>query len=329
MRHIRILWLAALLLGSFAAQAVDKTIHDFTADTAAATGDEFPFWDISASATKKITLANLKLSLTLVKADVGLGSVENTALSTWAGSTALVTVGTVGAGTWQGTAIGDGYIASAATWNAKGTVTSVSLSLPTAVFVSPVSGSGGTTAVSLAPALATQSANRVLAGPTTGSAATPTFRALVAADVPDLSGTYQVAGSYLAPGGDGSALTGLTQSQVSGLTVTSVPQFSNVRVTQSTLTYGASTALDFSGDGFRTVTVAGDITITSLNLAAGRSVTVRIVGDGSPRTLAFPAWKFVGAAAPSSLAAGKTGVLTVTSFGTTDANCVAAYAVEP
>lgn len=35
-----------------------------------------------------------------------------------------------------------------------------------------------------------QSANTVFAGPTSGSAAAPTFRALVAADIPDLSSTY-------------------------------------------------------------------------------------------------------------------------------------------
>lgn len=36
---------------------------------------------------------------------VGLGSVENTALSTWAGSTNLVTLGTIATGTWNGTTI--------------------------------------------------------------------------------------------------------------------------------------------------------------------------------------------------------------------------------
>ena len=51
--------------------------------------------------------------------DVGLGDVENTALSTWAGSTNLTTLGTVATGTWQGTAIADSYIASASTWNGK------------------------------------------------------------------------------------------------------------------------------------------------------------------------------------------------------------------
>lgn len=39
------------------------------------------------------------------KSDVGLGSVENTALSTWAGSANITTVGTVATGTWSATAI--------------------------------------------------------------------------------------------------------------------------------------------------------------------------------------------------------------------------------
>lgn len=50
---------------------------------------------------------------------VGLGNVENTALSTWAGSANLTTLGTIASGVWHGTAIADVYIASAATWNAK------------------------------------------------------------------------------------------------------------------------------------------------------------------------------------------------------------------
>ena len=42
---------------------------------------------------------------TVTKTDVGLSAVENTALSTWAGSTNLITLGTVTSGTWNGTAI--------------------------------------------------------------------------------------------------------------------------------------------------------------------------------------------------------------------------------
>lgn len=63
-----------------------------------------------------------------------------------------------------------------------GTVTSVGLSMPAAVFSvanSPVTNTG-----TLTVTFATQSANLVWAGPATGAAATPTFRALVAADLP-------------------------------------------------------------------------------------------------------------------------------------------------
>ena len=44
-------------------------------------------------------------AVTLVKGDVGLGSVENTAISTYAGTTSTTTVGTIGTGTWAATDI--------------------------------------------------------------------------------------------------------------------------------------------------------------------------------------------------------------------------------
>lgn len=69
-----------------------------------------------------------------------------------------------------------------------GTVTSVAATVPS---ILAVAGSPITTSGTLAFTLATQAANLAFAGPTSGGAATPTFRALVAADIPDLSGTYQ------------------------------------------------------------------------------------------------------------------------------------------
>ena len=46
-----------------------------------------------------------KIATGISKSKVGLGNVENTALSTWAGSNNLTTVGTITSGTWSGTAI--------------------------------------------------------------------------------------------------------------------------------------------------------------------------------------------------------------------------------
>jgi hypothetical protein len=45
----------------------------------------------------------------LSSSDVGLGNVENTALSTWVGSTNLTTLGTIGSGTWNGSLINPTY----------------------------------------------------------------------------------------------------------------------------------------------------------------------------------------------------------------------------
>jgi hypothetical protein len=66
----------------------------------------------------------------------------------------------------------------------SGSVTSVALAAP-GIFT--VSGSPVTTAGTLTLALATETANTVFAGPTTGGAVAPTFRAQVAADIPTLT----------------------------------------------------------------------------------------------------------------------------------------------
>jgi hypothetical protein len=73
-----------------------------------------------------------------------------------------------------------------------GTVTSVALSLPSII---TVSGSPVTTSGTLTGTLATQTANTVFSGPTTGAAAAPTFRALVADDVPNISAAKITSGT--------------------------------------------------------------------------------------------------------------------------------------
>lgn len=78
----------------------------------------------------------------------------------------------------------------------SGSVTSVAASVPASIM--SVAGSPITTSGTLAVSLATQTANTVWAGPTTGGAATPTFRALVAADITaatDITRVHGVASS--------------------------------------------------------------------------------------------------------------------------------------
>lgn len=70
-----------------------------------------------------------------------------------------------------------------------GTVTSINATVPAEFTVTgvPITGSG-----TIAITKQTQSANTVWAGPTAGGAVAPAFRALVAADIPSLAGTYQI-----------------------------------------------------------------------------------------------------------------------------------------
>ena len=63
-------------------------------------------------------------SITLTKAMVGLGNVENTALSTWTGTSKITTLGTITTGTWNGTKIANSYLA-----NSSITISGTSVSL--------------------------------------------------------------------------------------------------------------------------------------------------------------------------------------------------------
>lgn len=101
-------------------------------------------------------------------------------------------------------------------------------------------------------------------------------------------------------------------------------------INHSTLTQASPTVIDFTGDPYRSVTLSGAVTFESTNRAAARSIVVRLIAGASSRNLTFPGgWKFIGAAAPTSLAANKEAILTITAFGTTENDVRAAYAAEP
>ena len=62
------------------------------------------------------------------KTDLSLNNVENTALTTWTGSTALTTLGTIATGVWQATALTDTYVSDTITVGASGSVNDSALS---------------------------------------------------------------------------------------------------------------------------------------------------------------------------------------------------------
>jgi hypothetical protein len=98
-----------------------------------------------------------------------------------------------GTGGFSNVTIGSGVSFVAGTLSAtgsSGTVTSVGLALPS---IMTVSGSPVTTSGTLTGTLTTQAVNSFFAGPSSGAAATPTFRALTTADIPALSYVTSVA----------------------------------------------------------------------------------------------------------------------------------------
>ena len=88
----------------------------------------------------------LNANVTVSKADVGLGNVDNIAQSAWTGNTKIASVGTITAGTWNGTKIANAYLANNAvaidgkvvTLGTSATTINVSQSLSTTTNYRPI-----------------------------------------------------------------------------------------------------------------------------------------------------------------------------------------------
>lgn len=136
----------------------------------------------------------------ITKANIGLGNVENTKLSTWTGSNKITTVGTLSSGTVPWARLSG--VPNGAT--KEGTVTSLTLKT-----TSPIAGGSdtattttGSYTIALTDAYGdtknpygSKTKNYVLAAPST-AAGNPSFRALVSADIPNLNASKITAGQF-------------------------------------------------------------------------------------------------------------------------------------
>ena len=183
-----------------------------------------------------------------------------------------------GSGGFSNVTIGSGISFATGTLSATGsggTVTSVGLSLPSIFTVSgsPVTGTG-----TLTGTFNTQTANYVFAGPTTGAAATPTFRALVSADIPSLSYVSSITSSTLTVAGTSSIPTiNLTSGIVTAGTTGSVTLIPVITVD----TYGRVTAVTTAANPQGTVTSVAALTLgttgTDLSSTVATGTTTPVI----------------------------------------------------
>ena len=180
----------------------------------------------------------------------------------------------------------------------------------------------------------TTTSTNLTAGTTTSTAASitnGTIQTLTSSTATITGGTFSGSvNSTAGTIGSFNSTNGTIQSFTSSTaTISDIATGKNFAINVGTLATASGTQeLDFSSQGYLTHSITGNITYTATNYSAGKSLSIRVTSDGTARNLAFPTnWVFVGAK-PSSIAASKIAILSVTSFGTTEANAVAAYAVQ-
>jgi hypothetical protein len=113
-----------------------------------------------------------------------------------------------------------------------------------------------------------------------------------------------------------------------GMTLTGGAAIDHTQVGASSATPTTSYAADYNGSGLQQISFTGNMAISTVNGAAGKNVTLKLKNTGgTASTLSFTGLTFIGSAAPTTLAAGKNGWLTIVYCS--DGTQIAAYAAEP
>ncbi len=206
---------------------------------------------------------------------------------------------------------GMGNLSWAAALPGEGTVTSVAMTVPS--FLS-ISGSPITTAGTLAISLATEFANTVFAGPVSGGAATPTFRPLVAGDIPALP--YALNSFTIMQPDSGTSPTASSPTD----TLTFHNSDGNLTISGNsgtkTLTFNASASLLASIAskqplGNYITALTGDVTATGPGSVAATLATV----NGSPGTFTYATITVNAKGLVTSASSGTAPVTSVTASG--------------
>lgn len=187
------------------------------------------------------------------------------------------------------TTLGQGLVFNGTNWaNSNiGTVTSVGLSLPGIFNVtgSPIGASTGTVSGTLTAELAVQSANVIFAGPVTGTAA-PTFRSLIANDIPSLLASKitdfdtQVRTSKLNEMAAPTAAVGFNNQNITGLANPVNDQDAATKSYVDAARAGLDVKESVRVGTTEEITLSGVQTIDGVAVVAGDRVLVKNQGDG-------------------------------------------------
>jgi hypothetical protein len=92
---------------------------------------------------------------------------------------------------------------------------------------------------------------------------------------------------------------------------------------------GPDARLDFTSNDVLQHLLTGNVTFTAILPRGFKRATVLVVADTSSRTLTWPSpWRWVGSAAPATLAANKSAVLELFIFDDNDSSVLARWSVQ-
>jgi len=289
------------------------------------------------SSSSKLEMFDGSWENVATEAFISTNYVSNTSLGSWTGNTFISSVGTIAFGTWTGvtiatahggtgiTSIGAADQVLATNHTATGLeyktitagagitvtpavgsitiastgVTSVGLSAPS---IFTVSGSPVTTTGTLSLSLNAQAANTMLAGPTSGSAATPTFRtiSLAGKDVADVTISSPTAGQVLTY--NGSAWVNSAQAAISS-NVISAWSFVSGNLYSATINHGLGTnnvVVECWNEATNQQVKVDSVTIIDANrvtvIIAGGSTNIRCVvvaGGSNTNATTISSWTLV------------------------------------